>query len=60
MTEKERMLSGKADIAQDEEPKRDSLRAKRLTRLFNGTRSLLARMVSGGRDCRVRKRLKVS
>ncbi len=47
MTEKERMLSGKAGIAQDEEPKRDSLRAKRLTRLFNGTRSLLARWSPG-------------
>ena len=47
MAEKERMLSGKADIAQDEELKRDSLRAKRLTRLFNGTRSLLVRWSPG-------------
>ena len=37
MTEKERMLSGKLYIAQDEELKRDNLRARRLTRLFNGT-----------------------
>ncbi|WP_442919556.1 maltose acetyltransferase domain-containing protein [Methanoculleus sp.] len=37
MTEKERMLSGKLYVAQDEELKRDNLRARRLTRLFNGT-----------------------
>ncbi len=43
MTEKERMLSEKVYITQDEELKRDSLRAKRLTQLFNGTRSFLVR-----------------
>lgn len=37
MTEKERMLNGELYLAQDEELKRDFLRAKRLTRLFNRT-----------------------
>ena len=36
MTEKERMLSGKLYIAQDEELVRDSMRARRLTRQING------------------------
>lgn len=37
MTEKERMISGKLYIAQDEELKRDRLKARKLTRLFNET-----------------------
>ena len=37
MTEKERMLRGELYAAQDEELKRDSLKARKLTRLFNGT-----------------------
>ena len=37
MTEKERMLHGELYFAYDEELKRDRLRARRLTRLFNGT-----------------------
>lgn len=37
MTEKEKMLCGKLYIAQGEELKNDNLRARKLTRLFNGT-----------------------
>ena len=37
MTEKEKMLSGKLYIAQDEELKREFINARRITRLFNAT-----------------------
>ncbi len=37
MTEKEKMLSGKLYNAQDEELKRDFIKAKKLTRLYNAT-----------------------
>ena len=37
MTEKERMLAGKLYLAEDEELKKDNKKAKKLTRIFNGT-----------------------
>lgn len=37
MTEKEKMLAGKLYMAQDKELKQDSLKSRKLTRLFNAT-----------------------